>query len=538
MTVLCLSLPSYAQLFPRVVKQKQSDREAAELRSKVDSLQALVDSLMERKYLESETAQAIMEGNEPDEFDYTLEVTDSLVNLWYENNRVIDFEEVLDINMDSVSFSSNVPDSVLMKRLEDMNSYITLPFNETVKNYMVLYSEKRSSSLGRVLGLSAYYFPIFEDIFSRYNIPLELKYMAVIESMLNPTATSRAGARGMWQFMYNTARIYGLDIDSFIDERLDVEKAADAAARYLKDSYKLFGDWALAISSYNCGAGNVTKAIRRAGGKRDFWSIYPYLPRETRGYMPAFVGAMYAMTYYRQYGIKVPDVGMPAQTDTFEIRRKLHFNQINEVVGVPMEDLHNLNPEYLHDIIPGTEKDACILKLPLSWSGAFLDANPDSLYKHKAAELLTEDVLKAADNRQSEERIAYRVKSGDYLGRIASRYGVSVNSLKQWNHLKSSNIRVGQILYIYKNGYSPSSSSSSAKSSSSSSSSAKSSSTAAATSGVKTSASGVTYKVKSGDTFYGIAKLFPGVSAQDIMNYNGLTSTKIKPGMVLKIPSK
>ena len=514
---LILVMPCQAQTFFRFPKVKQIQSENAIMRARLDSLQALVDSLMERKYLEEESIQALMTGNLEESMEYTLEATDSLVNLWYENSRISDFDAVHDYDMDSVRFTSNVPDSVLMRRLVDMNSYITLPFNETVKNYMVMYSEKMAGKMGKIMGLSTYYFPIFESTFLQYDLPQELKYMAIIESMLNPTATSRAGARGMWQFMYKTARLYGLQVDSFVDERLDVELAVDAAARYLQDAYNMFGDWSLAISSYNCGAGNVSKAIRRAGGKRDFWSIYPYLPKETRGYMPAFVGAMYAMTYYREYGIQPETVGVPAQTDTFQIRKKLHFSQINEVVGVPMEDLRNLNPKYIHDIIPGQEKDYCVLNLPYNWTSRFMAADQDSLYNHKLAELIKEE--KKAIESRSPERISYRVKSGDYLGRIASRYGVSVSSLKQWNNLKSSNIRVGQILYIYKNGYvaPKTASSTGAKSSSNS--------------GTKT------YTVKSGDSFYTIAKKFPGVSAQNIMDFNGVSSSKLKPGMVLKIPS-
>lgn len=536
---LLLVIPCQAQGFFRLTKLKQTQAENTILLSRLDSLQALVDSLQQRKYLENETLQAIMEGNEEDQPFYSLEVTDSLVNLWYENSKISDFDAVHDYDMDSVRFSSDVPDAVLIQRLADMNSFITLPFNETVKNYMVLYAEKRAGSLSRVMGLSKYYFPIFEAAFLKYNLPQELKYMAIIESMLNPTATSRAGARGMWQFMYNTAKIYGLHVDSFIDERLDVEMAVDAAARYLRDSYDMFGDWALAISSYNCGAGNVTKAIRRAGGSRDFWDIYPYLPRETRGYVPAFVGAMYAMTYYKEYGIIPEDVGMPAQTDTFQIRKKLHFSQINEVVGVPLEDLKNLNPKYIHEIIPGTAKELCVLNLPYNWVSAFMEADQDSLYNHRLKELISEDVQKAADTRKTQERISYRVKSGDYLGRIASRYNVSVTKLKEWNNLRSNNIRVGQVLYIYPNGYNPpKTSTSSSSGSSSSSTTAKASTTAVAKPATSTtSSSGQTViTVKSGESLYIIAKRYPGISAQNIMDANGLTSGNIKPGQKLKIP--
>ena len=509
------------------------------LRGTLDSLQMLVDSLQERRYLD-EFEIAVLEGNNEEEaaeeepIEYTQEVSDSLLHLWYKNSFATDFDTVGEYDMDSVRFSSNVSDEEMMRRLAAMNSFITLPFNDNVKNYIILYSERMPSRMGQVMGLSNYYFPIFEDILARYDLPHELKYMAIIESMLNPVATSRAGARGIWQFIYNTARSYGLEINSFVDERLDVEKAVDAAARYLRDAYRIFGDWALAISSYNCGAGNVSKAIRRADGRRDFWSIYPYLPRETRGYVPAFVGAMYAMTYYREYGIVPHDVGMPAQTDTFHINKNLHFGQINAVVGVPMEDLQNLNPQYIHDIIPGNDHPY-VLKLPYNWTGPFLDANQDSLYAYKADSLMNVKVLRDRSGSRvgtssrggsgsGSTRIAYKVRSGDYLGRIASRYGVTVNQLKSWNNLRSNNIRVGQTLYIYRNG-GPAVSSSSGSASSSSSSS----------SGVKASKT-VVYTVKNGDSLYKIAKLYPGVSPDNIKKANGLRSDAIRAGQKLTIP--
>ena len=526
--------------FVRQPSKKQIREENELLRSELDSLQMLVDSLRGLQYLDGYEI-AVLEGNDSEgedleAFEYTSEVSDSLLHLWYRNSLVMDFDAVNEYNMDSVRFSSNVSDAEMMRRLSAMNSFITLPFNENVKNYIILYSERMPSRMGRIMGLSAYYFPIFEDILVRYGLPQELKYMAIIESMLNPVATSRAGARGIWQFMYQTARGYGLEINSFVDERLDVEKAVDAAARYLRDAYKTFGDWSLAISSYNCGAGNVSKAIRRADGKRDFWSIYPYLPTETRGYVPAFVGAMYAMTYYREYGIVPQNVGMPAQTDTFHIRRNLHFEQIHSVVGVPVEELQNLNPQYTHDIIPGNDHPY-VLKLPYNWTNAFVEANQDSLYSFKADSLLNGKVLKETAASRStggsrsggssgSQRISYKVKSGDYLGKIASRYGVTVTQLKNWNHLKSNNIQVGQTLYIYKNG-GPSISQGSGSSS-------KSSGSGSTT--TRQVSKTVIYTVKSGDSLYKIAKLYPGVSADDIKRANGLKSDAIRAGQKLTIP--
>ncbi|MBQ0127933.1 MAG: transglycosylase SLT domain-containing protein [Bacteroidales bacterium] len=444
-----MSLSEYFRLPNRGVLRSENDA----LKASLDSLQFVLDSLRAEALKAHQNDDADKSAiDEPK--NYTAAQTDSLLHLWYKANRDLDFQSIEDYDMDVEHFTSNVPDEVMIQRLADMKAFFSLPFNETVKNYMILYSEKMHSGMERVLGVSKFYFPIFEETFAKYDIPLELKYMAIIESMLNPTATSRAGARGMWQFMYQTARSYGLCIDSYVDERLDVVKAVDAAARYLRDAYRVFGDWTLAISSYNCGTGNVAKAIHRAGEKRDFWSIYPYLPRETRGYVPAFVGAMYAFTYAREYGIRPMDVGMPAQLDTFEIRRKLHFTQISDVVGVPEDDLRQFNPKYIHDIVPGTDREPCILNLPYKWTAPFMEADQDSLYLHKAGELLCEEVLKDVEKKASAApssgSITYKVKSGDYLGRIASKYGVSVAQMKKWNNLKSDNIRPGQVLKIYK----------------------------------------------------------------------------------------
>ncbi len=534
------------QVLGRQRRQRQTRKQAIEennvLRNELDSLQLLLDSLRGRVYVE-ERELAAFEREEAEGYDYTPEQQDSLLHLWYKNTLAADFDAVNEYNMDSVRFTSNVSDAEMMRRLSAMNSFITLPYNDVVKNYIILYSERMPSKMGRVLGLSTYYFPIFEDILLRYGLPQELKYMAIIESMLNPVATSRAGARGIWQFMYQTGVGYGLEINSFVDERLDVEKAVEAAARYLRDAYRTFGDWALAISSYNCGAGNVSKAIRRADGKRDFWSIYPYLPKETRGYVPAFVGAMYAMTYYREYGIVPQPMGMPVQTDTFLIRRNLHFDQIEAVVGVPKEDLQNLNPQYVNDIIPGNNHPY-VLKLPYTWTSSFLEANRDSLYAFKADSLLSGKVLaeqssgKSSGGKSSgkssstgksssssqQQRIAHKVKSGDYLGKIASRYGVTVNQIKSWNKLKSNNIQIGQTLYIYKNGGPTISQGSTGGSSSKSSSSSK--------------AKTVIYTVKSGDTLFKIAQKYPGVSADDIKKANGLKSDAIRSGQKLTIPTK
>lgn len=516
--------------------------------------------------------------------DYTVEVSDSLLNIWYTHMVASDDEtEVYD--MDSVKFKSNVPDEVYIERLKKMNSFISLPYNDIVKNYIILYSEKMPTKMSHILGLCKYYMPIFEETFNKYDIPEELKAMAVIESALNPLAVSRAGAKGMWQFMYSTAKMYGLHIDSFVDERLDPVKSADAAARYLKDAYEIFGDWNLAIASYNCGAGNVNKAIRRSGGKRAFWDIWPYLPRETRGYGPAFVGALYTMTYYKEHGIKPEAVEMPLHIDTLKISKQLHLRQVADLTSAPLDELKNLNPQYRHEIIPGDREYT--LRIPYAYTNAFIEYE-DSVYRHKVDEYFNPVAIKKIKDGGDGERITYKVKSGDTLGKIAGRYRCTVAQIKRWNNLKSNNIRIGQRLVIYRGGNSSGSSVSSSSTSTSqpSTTSSAASTSASGTYSVKSgdtlsgiaarhgisvselkSLNGLTsnnikagqklkvrassgsqqstvtptgeyivYTVKSGDSFYSIAKNYPGVSAQNIMDFNGISSSSLKVGMKIKIP--
>lgn len=536
---------------------EENKRLLAMLDSLNQEIEALRDTAwMAEELVEKEVGQSLLDGVAP--LTYSQEVTDSLLDIWYLHRQARNSMEG-NYDMDSVRFASNVPDSVYLQRIANMNSFITVPYNETVKNYIVLYSEKMPTKMASMMALANYYFPIFEQTLDKYNMPLELKYMAVIESALNPTATSRAGAKGMWQFMYTTAKNYGLTINSFVDERLDPFKAADAAARYLQDSYRIFGDWNLAISSYNCGAGNVNKAIRRSGGKKDFWSVYDWLPRETRGYVPAFVGAMYAFTYYKEHGLVPDNIQMPAHLDTFRVHRMLHFQQVRDLTGISLEELRNLNPQYTHDIIPGNEREY-ILRLPLKYSGKFIEVE-DSVYTHRAAELFNPTTLKNIAASGDGNRITYRVKSGDYLGRIASRYHVTVVQLKKWNHLRNNNLRIGQVLVIYGRGCAPSTATSGTASKSGSTAASSKSGTAhsdASKTATQSAASGnskanadastktaskassgdyTVYVVKQGDTLYTIAKGYPGVSANDIMKYNGISSN-IKPGMKIKIPKK
>lgn len=474
----------------------------------------------------SDTATYIETGISPE--DYTIEVTDSLMDLWYVHQMAIDAENDF-FDMDSVKFQSNVPDEVYIERLKKMNSFIQIPYNDIVRNYIIMYSEKMKQRMPYMLGLCKYYMPIFEETFDRHEIPVELKAMAIIESAMNPRAESRVGAKGMWQFMYHTAKSYGLHVDSFVDERMDPVKSCEAAALYMYDAYKMFGDWILAIASYNCGPGNVRKAIKRAGGSREFWDIWPYLPRETRYYVPAFVGALYTLEYYKEHGLKPESMVMPTGVDTLVIKKQLHLRQVSEITGAPIEDLRNLNPQYRHEIIPGHEREY-ILRIPYQYTGDFIEQE-DTIYRHKADVLFDPVAIKKIKDGGDGVRIIHKVKNGEYLGRIASKYNVSVAKIKKWNNLKSDNIRVGQSLVIYRGGSGPATSQSSSKSSTSSNSSSSNKTNSSAAAKGHT-----TYTVKSGDSFYSIAKNYSGVSAQNIMDYNGLTSSKLKPGMVIKIP--
>lgn len=441
---------------------------------------------------------------------------DSLLSLWYQQ-RDLNLMDVEPSDIDTIEMVSDIPDSVYISRLQKLNPYISVPYNRIIRNHIVYYTQKMPEKMERILGLSAYYIPIFEEIFDQYDMPLELTAMAVIESALNPKAVSRARAKGMWQFMYSTAKRYGLTINSYVDERFDPIASAHAAARYLRDSYLIFGDWTLAIASYNCGAGNVNKAIRRSGGSKDFWEIYPYLPRETRGYVPSFFAALYAMRYYKEHNLTPEHIPMPPHTDTIKVNKMLHFEQIAHYTGASIEELRTHNPQYLHDIIPGTEKEY-ILQLPYQFTGAFID-HENEIYAYNDSVYFSPAALKQIQQSAEPSKIIHRVKRGETLSHIALRYGVSVKNIQRWNGI-GTRIREGQRLAIYTKGNGPATSSSSSSGK------------------VNTSVSNgyVMYTVRSGDNLWNIAKKFSGVSVNDLQRLNGLSkNSKIYPGKKLKI---
>ncbi len=365
----------------------------------------------------------------------------------YENFK----NEFIDIPLDGLSVDAT-PDAVYDSRLRMLATEVQLPYNQVVKRYIERYTNK-NNNMQDILGRGRYYFPVIEEYLYRYNLPMELKMLPVIESALIPVARSRAGAVGIWQFMTSTARSYGLEVNSFVDERADVVKASDAACRYLRDMYRIYGDWTLVIASYNCGSGNVNKAIRRSGNARDYWGIWNYLPRETRNYVPAFIAATYAYTFYRSYGLTPANPPVPLAVDTVMVDHMMHFEQISSTIGVSLEELRALNPQYIRDVIPAASK-TYKLTLPQKNMGEYLDSlgtiyAKDTIYltKYLANNNLTK--AQAANPSSVTARVTYKVRSGDTLSKIASKYHVTVKQIQKWNNLKNTKLRIGQKLLIY-----------------------------------------------------------------------------------------
>lgn len=380
----------------------------------------------------------------PENFTYML---DYLLHSWMLNQS-----KKPDCTPNPYYTHSSASDTLYKNRLARLPHIIEMPFNPYVRTMIEVYT-KNSRQLEYMLGISDYYFPIFEQALEANNLPLELKYLPVIESALNTKAVSRMGATGLWQFMISTGRLYGLEINSLIDERMDPVKSTNAAIRFLKDLYSVYGDWHLAIAAYNCGPGNVNKAIRRSGGKRDFWEIYPHLPRETRGYVPIFIAANYAMNYAGEHNICPAKVDMPLLVDSIMIKDRIHFEQISATIDIPIDLIRTLNPQYRHDIIPGDIKPYS-LYLPLQYTSAFIE-NSDSICAYRADELVNNrrkeiEVRQAASPGTSGNLIYHKVKSGETLSHIAMKYGTSVSKIRSWNNISGSRINIGQRLKIYK----------------------------------------------------------------------------------------
>lgn len=471
---------------------------------------------------------------------------DSLVNSWYVKMALKDHDALP--MADSVG--REFPDSVYIERLNKINSVIRIPYNSIIRNHIHVYTIRQRKNFSAVLGLIDYYFPMFEDIFDSMELPSELKYVSIIESALNPNAVNRyTGATGLWQFMFSTGRMYGLTINSVVDERRDPVKATYAAAKFMKDLYDIYHDWLLVIAAYNCGPGNVNKAIRRSGNKKDYWEIYYRLPRETRGFIPQYVAAIYAVNFYREHNIKPLPLNIPVSTDTILVRKDIHLNQISEVMGIPLGELRALNPQYRTGLVPGSTKPFS-LTLPMSHLGDFIDLN-DTIRKHKP-ELYLSKVNRTADPSHSsyipadvkgKTKLIYTVKDGDNLGYIAEWYRVGLSDLRYWNNIYRNTIRIGQKIAVFvdpaKSDYfSRINSMTFAE---------KQQMTGKSLPSIPVSApvlSGsdedyVTYTVRYGDTIWDIIKRFDNVTTSDVLSLNNINDPgKIQVGQKLRIKKK
>ncbi|WP_306550626.1 lytic transglycosylase domain-containing protein [Daejeonella sp.] len=414
-------------------------------------------------------------------------VQDTLPKIVFVDNSLISFQN-----------------GIYKNRLDSIKKDVDLSYNRYVQKYIDAYIN-RKEHIGKMLGLSEYYFPIIEKALKEIGLPDELKYITVIESSLNPNAVSRSGAVGPWQFMYNTAKGYGLNMDTYTDERKDPQKASLAAAHYLKDAYKSIGDWLLAIAAYNCGTGAVTRAIAKSGGVADFWKVRPFLPVQTQNYVPAFIATVYAMKFHKIHEITVKPAGINTHTDIISVNRKISISSIAKAAELDVNELLILNPSYKKQIINGTTLFPMPLVIPSVTNSAY--SSLYDLFNGKADEVKSVSVLPGL-NEPLAQAIVHKVKSGQSLSSIANLYGVEVQNLKAWNNLKSNSIVPGQTIYLNPDKKIDL---------------------------VQKESSYVHYSVKVGDTLSKIAAKFKGVTVAKIKALNGLTNSEIIPGMRLKI---
>lgn len=495
------------------------------------------DSLVEAEQV---TEERILVDSIPESF---IDKLNYYYTAWYKDKQ----DETAYVDSLTIAESAKLipycSDSLYLARIDSIQSAVPLSFNNIVRNYIELYTVKRRFQVANMLGLAEYYFPIFEEALDAECMPLELKYLPVIESALNPRALSRAGACGLWQFMYSTGKMYKLEINSYVDERRDPVMSTKAAVRYLNDLYGIYEDWILVIAAYNCGPGNVNKAIRRSGGKKNYWDIYYHLPRETRGYVPAFIAANYVFNYYKAHGIYPLEPTLPSMCDSIMVNDALHFEQIAAKLDLSVEELRDLNPQYRADVIPAGFGKSYALRMPYNHINGFID-NQDSIFACNRSKYFNDNdrtadpkkrikVHAQALGQEGRARLVYTVKSGDVPGAIALKFKVRLADLKYWNNLnKRMTIRPGQKLVVYvpeKNL-------------------AQYKNKAAYTGKVNNTASApqvetidgefVYYTVRKGENLWTIAKKYPGVSNRDIMRWNGISDNQVKdlrPGQKLKI---
>ena len=476
--------------------------------------------------------------------DFFSEKIDSMIDSWFIDN--VFTEEIYELNQ-AENFPKDLPDSIYISRLQNAQQVISLSYNDVIKNLIRMYTERRRDQVEIMLGLSSYYFPLFEEVLDRHNLPLELKYLPIIESALNPKALSRAGASGLWQFMYRTGVSMGLKTTSFVDERNDPIKSTDAAARYLKSLYEKYNDWHLALAAYNCGPGNVDRAIQRSG-KTGYWEIYYRLPRETRGYVPAYIAATYAMNYYAEHNLNPRLPEMPLVTDTIHVTDYVHFDQLAATLDLKKEELRSLNPMYRRDVVPAKTNEPYPLVLPQIKISEFI-YNDTVIFAWERDKYFPNNTLvQPTDNSANyvpvditgKAIVNYTVQQGDNVGYIASWFGVRNADLTNWNNVRNNLIRVGQRLIIYvpedqKDKYERVNSMAFAQKQEMI---GKSTTTATA----KTEPLDPNYEyytVKRGDTIWDIAQKYAGVSSNEIMQLNNISSGRgLSVGQQLKIRRK
>ncbi len=469
----------------------------------------------------------------------TIGMLDSLSDLPYFQDYYFNTDTaLLNIYNFPIGHVPTYPDSVYKARIEklDQESPLDLTYSETVKGFIDLYAVRKRMLTSKILGLKEIYFPLFEEYLDKYDIPLEMKYLAVVESALNPTAGSKAGAKGLWQFMYHTGKLYGLKVTSLVDDRFDPYLATDAACRHMLDLYAMFGDWNLVMAAYNSGAGNVKKAIRRAGGVQDYWAIWPFLPRETRGYVPAFIAVNYVMSYSSEHNLYPLDPGiLYGGIDTVWVNQPISFDQISEYLNITMEELAFLNPIFKSNIIPAYNGKKYSVRLPKDLALKFA-ANEQAIYNFKSKNGLEKDKL-VAEIKKATDKQYHTVKSGESLGLIAKKYNVSVKQLQQWNNMRGTMIHPGQKLVVIPSTGSSSSATAAASTPKSSNTTtetkpASTESQAATSTAAKTSAE--YHYVKSGENLASIAKKH-GCSVEEIKKWNNLKNNTIYPKQKLKV---
>lgn len=497
-----------------------------------------------------------------DEQTLVSESIDSLFALYYIKNTINskEMEEEVAHAGGPVFYS----DSIYSEGLSKIPTTFPLVYNQDVKRWIEMYIRRGKYLIPSLLGLSQYYFPMIEPVLDQYNIPLELKYLTIVESALNPRAVSRTGATGLWQFMYGTGKMYDLEVTTLVDERRDPAKETVAAAQFLRDLYNIYGDWALVIAAYNCGPGNVNRAIKRSGGRTNFWEIYQYLPKETRGYVPAFISVNYIMTYYKEHGYTPVKVEMPSFHDTVMVNNKLHFGQVEGMLGIPIEQLRELNPQYKKDIIPGNIKPAP-LRLPEDYATKFVEQEKE-IYAYKDSVFFAPSVnyeqishsayVPSSRNNYHYEaepcdpsvpagssKLIYTVKSGDTFGFIANWYDVKLAKLKCWNNISSNKLSIGQKLTVYVptkklNTYKNVDNMTFAQKQAMSSNNIVSQS---ASNGKPLDKNYEYYTIRKGDNLSTIASRYPGISDKDIMQINGFTANDVRRlqiGQIIKIRKK